>query len=473
MKTSGKHDRGWGSAVTLALLILSMVALLATPLVQSIRARYEYSAREDAASNEVLPTLTAADFLAEVDRLWERSATIGASDYEAYFAFLSDARPLERVGAKLDYAGEGNRGEVRGRLLSLNNLRNKVANTFMQEFRLNPMFNLITDSAPFKEAQQSADATERAIQDRIEMPPEYQLGAVFSLWLSALLCCIPFGIGTVALQVRRRHGESYGSIALAFFSDWRLVAASLTGPASPVVLWMLFCDRDRLRVNLRYLTFALSSFLSVFVGGGAVAAKAQTPNGPGKKFSASLTERIETDDSGLSSTTMAGLTYEPTNSSLEGIVVKGNGFTRTYALYVQRIKTWSTPRIKASVSSVTGLMTFKARSGSTNVYAVTGARASIASGRFFWNTPHAAIETPLTRDTRTTSAIITRPGWKLTDRVAIVGEQFARFTAGSKPKLTSYALVNVKLGSRTTMEAGGYRTNSGLTGLRVQLGISF
>ncbi len=467
-----KHQahRGRGSAVTLAILLLSMVALLATPLVRSIGAKYEYSAREDAASNEILPTMTAAQFVAEVERLRERSATIRAPDYEAYFAFLSEARTLERVGAKLDQAGSI---EVRGRLLSLNGIQMNLANTFMEEFRLNPLFNVMTASPGFKEAQQNADATERAIRARIEMPPEYQLGTVFSLWLTALLCCIPFGVGTVALQLRRMHGESYGSIMLAFFSDWRLAAASLTGPASPVVLRILFCDRDQLRVDVRYLAYALSSFLSVFVGGGAVAVKAQTPNAPSKKLSGSVTERVEADESGIVSTTMAGVTYDPTGSSLEGIAVKGDGFTRTYALYVQRIKKWSTPRIKASVSSVTGLMTFKARSSSTNVYAVTGARASIASGRFFWNTPHAAIETPLTRDARITSAIITRPGWKLTDRVSIVGEQFARFTAGSKPKLTSYALVNVKLGSRATLEAGGYRTNSGLTGLRVQFGLSF
>lgn len=304
-------------------------------------------------------------------------------------------------------------------------------------------------------------------------PTEYAFSAQAWSWLLAFTFCLPFSILVVASVLKQKMNQSWLTVIFSFFGDWRPLVSAATGPFSFVTAHLLYLNRYDLKVNLRALSFALSSVLTVVFSGGLAGVTKVSGQATGGKKKASptvsVTERVEIDGDGKSSTTIVGVSDVPSGTSGEFFFIKGSTFTRTYGLFVKRVADWKGKNSSASLSAVGGIMTFAPRGGDTTVYAVTGARVRLQKGRYSWFTPHAAVETPLNRPLKvTTSAIITRPTVRLTEKFSVVVEQFGRFTRNAKPKLTTYFLGNYKLTKNVTLEAGPYWTNSGTTGMRFQ-----
>lgn len=464
---------GRGHVITTSLLLLAMCGIMATSVITFVQSRFDSEARTHAAEKEVLPPMTSDEFVVAVDQLAEQSKSLRSPDFATYFALLKQSRLLSKVGAHLDR--EYGVRDVRGAYMQLNAIERNFVNAYQPEFLRDPASGEIMESAAFKTAQNSSSELDQQIAARTTPTPEtYAWSSQLKHGALSLAFCLPFALLGLGFQMKRETGASWGYVGMGFISDWRLLASVPLGPLSMAVCHVLFRNGDPLQVNPRNLAFALTSLITLGGGGVGVAKAQPTDTGGAKKKATigySLTERVESDSSGTTATTMLGLTYKPTGSSAEAILVKGNGFSRNYGLYVQKLATWQGKHSSASVSSIAGVMTFSAGNG-TAVYAVAGARVGISHRRFAWNTPHLAVEQPLTRNVARTSAVITKPSFRLTKRVTIVNEWFARFTERAKPKVTGYLLANIKLWKRFSFETGPYRTNSGLTGMRFQFGYS-
>ncbi len=457
--------------ITMLLLLGAMLAMFLVPIKTSYFAWQNSDERELAAKKQVAPEMTVTQFESAVRALNDRVAAIEPGDFETYFASLTELRTLELVGQVLE--AETRDYRVRSLVMQLNS----IGMSGMGNVQSKSQFWQVASTPAFVEAQRKASESSVRSLPVAPAPPEYTFTAQATAWGYAFLLTLPFALLGVFLQVQWHTGESALVVAAAFLSDWRPWAATASGPAFFITGWLLFADHPKLTVNLRYVTYAMGGILSCFIGGGVGTAKAQSPDGGAKKKSPwtfSITERVEGDEDGPVSTTMVGATYAPSGTSFEGIVVKGGAFTRTYAYATQRLKEWKGKNFSARVSAIGGLMTFKPRDGDTTVYAVTGARVWLQRGRFSWMTPHAAVEIPLNRQrSATTSAIITRPSIRITDRISVVNEWFGRFTRGAKPKVTSGLYGSFKLTNRLTAEGGVYRNSSERTGFRAQLSYSF
>jgi|GEM_PF-4106850 len=461
------------STVTSFVIFVAMMAVLLPSAIVSYQAVNDYQAREFAAKRASVPALTFEQLQERVSTFQAQGERIAVPDYEAYFAFLAESELLKRAIE----VREAESGDYRSRILYLRigSIESGVVNSFMPSLHNSPEFVEIVSSSAFREAQKAAGqslTTATVLQPALSA---YAASAVMKGWSMALLACAPFALLGVALQLRRLTGDPWIAIGMTFLSDWRPWAATASLPLWFLATPLLYADRETLKVNLRYLAYVLSSVLSIFAGGGIV--KAQSSDaGAGKKKSSwkvSLVERIEADTAGASSTTIVDVDHVPTGTTLEGIVATGDGFTRTYLLGIKRFASFRRGTTSGSLSGIAGIETFTSRPGDTTVYAVTGARASLSHRRFSLNVPFASLEQPVAgKPAKTTSALIVRPGIRFTKRFSVVGEQFARFTAERKTKLTTGVFARFRLRKSLDLETGPYVTNGGARGFRFQLAFS-
>jgi hypothetical protein len=464
--------------VTMLLIVGAILTMYSTVLRQGWFAWQDSSAREFAAQKASVPQMSVDELEQRVIDLDAKFAGVQSGDFETYFKLLPENQLLGRVALVLDRESQG--GDYRPRTLVMR--LNNISLSGITAAQARGEFAKYASMPAFITAQQQAERATLRSLPVAPAPVEYEFSTLLGLFAWAFLFSLPFAFVGVLVQLQYTTGEPWLVVLAAFAGSTKPWVATVVGalfsPALVPAVSFLYSDHEKLVVNLKLVSYAMGAILSTFIGGGvAGVAKAQAPDGGGAKkkspFSKSITERVESDESGVVSSTFASIGYAPTHSSFEGIVVKGSGFMRTYGLYVQRLKAWKQNRFSGSVSSVTGAMTFSDKSGST-VYAVAGARVGLQWGRFSWNTPHVALEISLNRlRNRLTSAIITKPAFRITKRLSIANEWFGRFTVGAKPKITAYVVAQVKLNNHFSIEFGPYRTGSGLTGLRTQLGFNF